>query len=148
MQPRSSALYWTDTLSVNTLPAGRVATAEANLKLATAERKVLLLEREVSHLKRREGRYKDRLEAKGESLKDALGEAQEARTQTVMAEERIDTLEALLGDVRKDLVRYKGWWLTEYHSMKVVIGLLPDPDYVHDIAMSSKARFETYSASL
>ncbi|TEB04050.1 hypothetical protein FA13DRAFT_1723397 [Coprinellus micaceus] len=50
---------------VNTLPAGRVATAEANLKLAQRRERSCCSSGRC-HLKRREGRYKDRLEAKGD----------------------------------------------------------------------------------
>ena len=113
--------------------------------MGLAEERIRALDKLVSQLTRREHRLKKTLAEKGELLKDAQGEVQEARTQVVMAEERIDRLEAVSETLRNDLIRFRGWWLTEYHSMKVVLGLLPDPDCVHDIAMSSKARFELYT---
>ncbi|KAF6761428.1 hypothetical protein DFP72DRAFT_1062420 [Ephemerocybe angulata] len=44
--------------------------------------------------------------------------------------------------------RYRGWWLTEYYSLKVLGQLVPYPENVSAIMASAHARYEAYSESL
>lgn len=99
---------------------------------------------------------RERLQDKGEALKDALMEAETAQTallrvedcaaQLATAREEIEDTKATIEDLKVEAAKYRRWWLTEYHSLKVVADLLHNRDEVQDIISSSHERFLTYSA--
>jgi hypothetical protein len=85
---------------------------------------------------------------KAELLKDARGERDEARTECVKAEEALEEKEKTLEVVTREANRYRGWWLTDYYSLKVVISLVPNKEEVEAISAASRDRFAAYSAVL
>ena len=101
---------------------------------------ILRLERSEQHLKRK-------LAEKAELFKDMKVERDEARTEWLRAEERLEERGELLSAINRDLDRYRGWWLTEYYCLKVVLKLIPDWERkgVEAISASSLARFEEHS---
>lgn len=104
----------------------------------------------IGRLERAERRLQQQLRLKTELIKDTKAAAEGAQTALIVAEETITDLEASLRNVRGEADRYQGWWLTEYHSLKVVLARLPPHERreYKQIASSSKARFLTYCSDL
>jgi hypothetical protein len=42
------------------------------------------------------------------------------------------------------LERYRSWWLNEYIMVKLLLGMIQDPEEVEIIAESSHAQYEAY----
>lgn len=93
-----------------------------------------------------------------EALQDAKMEADSAQTKLLKfeeatvklleAEEKMHALKRAVRTHKHDEERYRRWWLTEYHSLKLVLQLIPNPEDVEAISASSKARFASYSTGL
>ncbi|TEB24444.1 hypothetical protein FA13DRAFT_1714729 [Coprinellus micaceus] len=107
-----------------------------------------VLKGRIRELESSERRLRDKLAIRGELLKDARGEREEARTECVKVEEALEEKEKTLEAVTNEANRYRGWWLTDYYSLKVVLGLVPNKEDVEAIASASRDRFITYSAAL
>ena len=43
--------------------------------------------------------------------------------------------------------RYRSWWLNEYIMVKLLLGMVQDPEEVEIIAESSHARYEEYCSN-
>lgn len=85
---------------------------------------------------------------RGELLKDTKGERDEARTECMKAEEALEERGLQLEAMTREADRYRGWWLTDYYSLKVVLGLVPNKKDVEVIGAAAHSRFATYSAAL
>ncbi|TEB19264.1 hypothetical protein FA13DRAFT_1719018 [Coprinellus micaceus] len=103
------------------------------------------LKERIAEIERSERRLKLQLQRKAESVKDAKVEKDEARTEWLKAEEKLEEMERTVETLRREAERYRGWWLTEYYSLKVVLGLVPNKQDVEVIASSARGRFVTYS---
>lgn len=99
----------------------------------------------IEKLERSEKRLKIQLQGKAESVKDAKVTMEEARTEWLKAEERLEEKERSVEALQREAERYRGWWLTEYYSLKVVLGLVPNKEDVEVLASSARARFVAYS---
>jgi hypothetical protein len=60
----------------------------------------------------------------------------------------VEELEELVQVLSKDLRRFRGWWLTEYLSLRALLQLVPDKADVGHLMSSAEARFQVYSAPL
>ena len=128
---------------VQTRAATRPEREAAKLKAEIAA-----LTRRIREYERSERRLKKQMGVKAELIKDARGERDEARTECVKAEEALEEKEQTLEIVTREANRYRGWWLTDYYSLKVVLGLVPNKKEVEAICAASRDRFLTYSAAL
>ena len=109
----------------------------------------------IQRLERSKGRLQEQLQDAKESLQDARREAESAQTELlkvdeaacalVKAEERVKILRNVAKALRNDGDKFRRWWLTEYHSLQVVLKLVPNPEDVEAISASAGARFEAYS---
>jgi predicted RNase H-like nuclease (RuvC/YqgF family) len=109
---------------------------------------IKMLKGHIERLERAERRLKDQLRKKSECVKDAKGQMEEARSECVIAEENLEEKEQAMEALGREADRYRGWWLTEYYSLKVVLGLVPNKDDVEVIAASARGRFATYSEAV
>ncbi|KAF6760741.1 hypothetical protein DFP72DRAFT_843030 [Ephemerocybe angulata] len=99
-------------------------------------------------LERSEQRLKVQLAKAKEARKDALVDLEETRTQLLFAEEKLDSREISLEVYKSRAEQYRGWWLNEYYSLKVLSHLVPRPDDIGPIMDSAHARFTMYSDSV
>ena len=93
-------------------------------------------------------RLKTQISREKDALKDARAEVEETRVQLVLAEERLDCMEASMLTLRRDYNRYHGWWLTENHSLKAVLQEVPKRKWdagLQAIASSSNRRYLSYT---
>ncbi|KAJ3546961.1 hypothetical protein NMY22_g1842 [Coprinellus aureogranulatus] len=106
------------------------------------------LKRRVIALQRAESSLKARLRNKSEAMKDTKGELQEARTECLKAEEALDEKEREVETLQREADRYRGWWLSEYYSLKVVLGMMPYRKDVEAMASSAKDRYRAYASAI
>lgn len=100
-------------------------------------------------------KLRERLQDAKEALQDARMEADNTQTELLKAEEatsaltiaeaRIKKLRDSAAVLKSDGDKFKRWWITEYHSLQVVLKLIPNPEDVEAISASARARFENYS---
>ncbi|KAJ3549636.1 hypothetical protein NMY22_g802 [Coprinellus aureogranulatus] len=105
------------------------------------------MKQKIQAFERSHKRQKTQLRMKAEQLKDAKTELEEARVQVVMLEEKMDKMEATERILVRGLQRYREWWLTEYYSLRALLGMIPDKADVEAIASSAHGRFMHYSAA-
>lgn len=103
------------------------------------------LKARVRQLESSERRLKTKLRHDKELLEDARGTLEEVQNELLDAEEELDKSEGILKATRQEVDRYRGWWLNEYYSIKVLLQLVPNPREVAAIAATSHSRFMTYS---
>ena len=72
-----------------------------------------------------------------EELKDSQEEAADIQ-------QRLEASDAELQRTRRELERFKGWWVNEYCFVKILLQMVPDPEEVDAIAESSHGRFARY----
>ncbi|KAJ3503517.1 hypothetical protein NMY22_g18225 [Coprinellus aureogranulatus] len=113
-----------------------------------SERTIAELKARIQDLERSEKRLKDRLGEKGEELKDHKEEAKGRLLLLVEAESKLEEMEHSLRNAQVEGNRYRNWWLSDYHSLKAVIQLIPRRHDVEAIASSSLARYKTYRGDL
>jgi chromosome segregation ATPase len=102
------------------------------------------LKLKIQSLERSQGRYRQKAEGKAEKLRDVKVELEEARNQAIEMEEKVEEMRESM----RVLERYRRWWLTEYHSLQALIGLIPDRRDVEAIASSADERFRWHYATL
>lgn len=105
------------------------------------------LELKIHDLERSKSQYRAQLRAKAEHVKDTKADLEETRTQLVMAEEKVDEMEQLIERLLRTVERYRGWWLTEYHSLRALLVLVPDSEDVEAITSSAHARYRVHAAA-
>jgi chromosome segregation ATPase len=105
------------------------------------------LKHRLQVLERSERNLKLKLLKRKEDLKDVMTELQGTRTELILAEEKIGEMGDQLHLTRREFEKYRGWWLTEYYSLKVVLDLVSRRDNVEEIASSSRARFLAHSGA-
>lgn len=81
-------------------------------------------------------------------MKDERAALEETRTQLIMAEEKVEDMEKLVRVLLKDLNQFRGWWLTEYLSLRALLELVPDKADVEPLMSSAEARFKIYTTTL
>ncbi|KAJ2914413.1 hypothetical protein MD484_g6008, partial [Candolleomyces efflorescens] len=101
------------------------------------------LEMQARRLQRSEKRLKSQLLQLKEDMKDVQGELQETRTEFLNAMERLDEEEARAMDLETGVDQFRRWWLNEYHFVRLLLQMVPDPREVEVIAASSHARYRT-----
>lgn len=104
----------------------------------------------IHGLERTERRLKKQLLEERERLKDSKVDAEGARNSLVLMEEKICEAEATIAALRQDVERFRGWWLNEYYSLKVLLTLVPQESKgdVRHIVHAAHARFATWSTSI
>ncbi|TEB25639.1 hypothetical protein FA13DRAFT_1796333 [Coprinellus micaceus] len=122
------------------------ATLEKSSRKARAE--VASLTLKIQNLERAQRRYRRQVQEKTENLKDMRVEVEETRLQLALMEEKMDEAKAKAGRLSTELNRYRAWWLTEYHSLQALLGLVPDRRSVEAIASSAEDRFRVYYGTL
>ena len=107
-------------------------------------------------MRRTERRLKAQAQRRKEELQDLKDELAGTRTEVVLLHERMgdlkDTLNetrATLDQARKHVDQFRGWWINEYHFVKVLLRMLPPSQRkgVDNIAVSSHARYQSFFGS-
>lgn len=80
-----------------------------------------------------------------EKAEAELMKNEDARAQLAAAEEKLQELAEAMKIAKRDATKFRRWWLAEYHSLKVVVSLLPDSGDIEHFLSSSQARFASYS---
>lgn len=58
-----------------------------------------------------------------------------------VAEQQLEGSNISLGTANLAVSRYRRWWLNDYHFIKVLLTMIPNPQEVAHIAESSHARY-------
>ncbi|KAJ3494081.1 hypothetical protein NMY22_g20125 [Coprinellus aureogranulatus] len=103
------------------------------------------LRSQIEGLHRAEKRLKSRLRDKTEGMKDMNVELDEARAEAVQLEEQMEGMKVKGQVLQSNLERYRRWWLTDYYSLKVVLGLVPNQEEVKHIAEGAHGRYKAHS---
>jgi predicted methyltransferase len=80
-------------------------------------------------------------------VKDLRVEVEEAWAEVLRAEDKVDEMTAGMDELRRDFNQYRGWWLTENRSLKLVLRDVPKRKWnagLQAIASSSYGRYMTY----
>lgn len=109
-----------------------------------AEQTIEELRARLICLERSEKRLKIQSRLRSEALRDIKAEARGSLLLLVEAESKLVEAEGSLEATRKERDRYRNWWLTEFHSLKAVIQLIPRRHDVEAIASSSLARYRSF----
>ncbi|KAJ3510731.1 hypothetical protein NMY22_g15882 [Coprinellus aureogranulatus] len=108
---------------------------------------LLSMKSKIQNLERSQGRYKTQLQMKAEQVKDMKVELEEARTQLGLMEEKMDEMVEEARILARELQRYRAWWVTEYYSLRALLGMIPNKADVEAIASSAEDRFKIHSTS-
>ncbi|KAF6744226.1 hypothetical protein DFP72DRAFT_1078932 [Ephemerocybe angulata] len=117
-----------------------------NYRIAELEDSTAALKARIVELERSEKRLKKQLQQKREELKDDRSELGGIRLEVVDALERVDEQKKQIANLRKQIDRFRSWWLNEYHFVKVLLDIVPNPKDVEVIANSSHSRYKVYCA--
>ena len=112
---------------------------------AKLKTEIALLRARIQSLERSENRLKQQIRDKLETMKDMKVEMDQAKNEALEAEERREETTVHVQELERDLEKYQGWWLTDYYSLKVVLGLVPNKQDVKHIALASRARFKEHT---
>ncbi|TEB30831.1 hypothetical protein FA13DRAFT_1791984 [Coprinellus micaceus] len=129
-------------------PPGRSLRAAVQNEGRVAKEMVEVLRREVHRLESSERRLKGLLHSERERLKDMKVEVEASRSALVLAEEKLHDAEEVKAELMHDLNRFRGWWITENHSLKAILTYIPKNKRdagLEAIVGSSRSRFMTYS---
>lgn len=96
-----------------------------------------------------ESRLKKQLADEKERIKNSKAEAEGLMTLLVLAEENIEQARAMSATLKLNVDRYRGWWLTEYYSLRAITALLPadQMEDVSHIVQSAHSRFESFTST-
>ena len=127
--------------------AGYAASASLRLKLAAAH--IGHLEVSIRSLEATNHRLRRELQAARRDQKDLEGELQEAQQDMEDIQERLGKAEDSALAARSEADRYRGWWLSEYHFVKVLLQMLSvcQRKEVELIAASSHARYYYHNSA-
>jgi hypothetical protein len=78
----------------------------------------------INTMERTEQRVRKQLRDEKERFKDSKAYGEGLLNLLVLVEEKVSTGEALTAMLRCDIDRYRGWWITEYYSLRAVLGML------------------------
>lgn len=135
----------------NSCPVGaHHATAVARWQPRRAQAEVKELEARIERLEHSERRLKSQVAKEKELVKDLRVEVEESRAELVRAEERLGEMEADAAALLREFNQYRGWWLTENRSLKVVLREVPKCKWdagLKAIASSSEGRYMAYSVN-
>lgn len=121
--------------------------AEDKFRMEIAVEAIDSLNIRIHKFERNEQRLRRQLKEEKDRMKDSKAEAEGALRLLVLAEEKICEIEAAMAILRQDVDRYRGWWLTEYYSLKALLSMIPRDrrgDAYH-FAEAAHARFATFS---
>ncbi|KAF6742405.1 hypothetical protein DFP72DRAFT_1081942 [Ephemerocybe angulata] len=104
------------------------------------------LKARIVELEGSERRLKRLLREKREELKDEKSELGGARNQLLDAQGEVEDQKEKIDGLKRGLDRYRGWWLNEYHFVKILLDMVPNPEDVAVIAASSHSRYRVYSS--
>lgn len=105
-----------------------------------------MLQHRIAQLERSEKLGKKKLIQVKEELRDAKSDLGGVREEVLDLQEKLDGAEHALGAARGELQRYRGWWLNEYHFVKLLLTMIPAKmaGDVQAIAASSHARYSDW----
>ncbi|TEB30439.1 hypothetical protein FA13DRAFT_1710451 [Coprinellus micaceus] len=103
--------------------------ASTRQQLLRAQTEIEELQAQVERMDRSERRLKKRVSEGQELVKDIRVEVEEARAEALRAEGKADEMAAGMEALRRDFNQYRGWWLTENRSLKLVLHDVPKPFY-------------------
>ena len=129
--------------------AGRHIPDAAPLRVKLAAAHIHHLETYVERLEKRNRRLRRELRSARQENKDLEGELQETQQDMEDIEGRLERAEDSNRRAKSEADRYRGWWLSEYHFVKVLLQMLSayQQEEVKAIAASSHARFYYHSSS-
>ncbi|KAF6744220.1 hypothetical protein DFP72DRAFT_857819 [Ephemerocybe angulata] len=100
---------------------------QTSLEIAFYKGKIANLHARAERAERSQKRMKAQLTKEKELRKDTAVELEETRNELLDMEERLDTMNQTLKRYQAEAERYRGWWLNEYYSVKVLARLVPRP---------------------
>ncbi|KAF6745747.1 hypothetical protein DFP72DRAFT_856053 [Ephemerocybe angulata] len=95
-------------------------------------------------LERSERRLKKQLRDVREELRDKKSELGGVTSEFLDAQSKVEEQTYHMDGLRKQVDRYRGWWLNEYLFVKILLDLVPCPKDVEEIASCSHDRYRTY----
>jgi hypothetical protein len=121
--------------------------AEDRFRMEIAVEAIDSLNIRIHKLEKSEQRLRRQLKEEKDRMKNSKAEAEGALNLLVLTEEKMCEIEAVMAVLRQDVDRYRGWWLTEYYSLKALLAMIPRDRRggVYHIAESAHARFATFS---
>ncbi|KAJ3526687.1 hypothetical protein NMY22_g10071 [Coprinellus aureogranulatus] len=122
---------------------------QERFRLEHAIQTIDALNMRIQKLERTEQRLKRQLRQEKERHKSSKAEGEGALNLLVLAEEKLSDVEAVMAVLKRDVDRYRGWWLTEYYSLRAVLTMLSreQREDVHALAQSAEARFMTFQTA-
>ncbi|KAJ3543474.1 hypothetical protein NMY22_g3126 [Coprinellus aureogranulatus] len=113
-----------------------------------AERAIIdELRARILKLERSEKRLKVRSRERLEELKDLSEEAKGRLILLVEAESKLEETARSLQIAREEAIRFRNWWLAEYHGLKAIIQLIPRRHDVEAVAAEAAARYKAFGGN-
>ncbi|KAF6741220.1 hypothetical protein DFP72DRAFT_862822 [Ephemerocybe angulata] len=113
------------------------------LEEADASRRMIQqLHAKIQWLETSRRQFRRQLGLRTEALRDARGDAKSAANELLELQKEVDHQKEELNKLRDEVNRYRSWWLSEHHFVKVLLGLVPQAKRadVRLIGAASQAR--------
>ncbi|KAF6760399.1 hypothetical protein DFP72DRAFT_1062781 [Ephemerocybe angulata] len=120
--------------------------SENGLEEADASRRMIQqLHAKIQWLETSRRQFRRQLGLRTEALRDARGDAKSAANELLELQKEVDHQQEELDTLRNEVNRYRSWWLSEHHFVKVLLGLVPQAKRadVRLIGAASQARYRT-----
>ncbi|TEB22933.1 hypothetical protein FA13DRAFT_1715750 [Coprinellus micaceus] len=144
--PHASLPQQTPVADAQRLPGEGVVAMERH-RMAHAIGTIDDLTIRIKAMERTEQRLRKNLGEMKERFKNAKADGEGLLNLLVLAEEKVSTAEAVTSMLKDDVNRYRGWWITEYYSLRAVLGMLPQDqrDEARLIEEAAEDRYTTWS---
>ncbi|TEB34015.1 hypothetical protein FA13DRAFT_1789206 [Coprinellus micaceus] len=126
---------------------GFVLAEVERFRLEHAIETIDLLNERIKAIERTEHRLRKQLRDEKERLKDSKAYGEGLLNLLVLAEEKMSNAETVTATLRCDIERYRGWWITEYYSLRALFGMLSREQRV-EARVIREAAEERYTAWL
>ncbi|TEB08722.1 hypothetical protein FA13DRAFT_1806963 [Coprinellus micaceus] len=126
----------------------RARATTARQQLHSAQTEIDALKADVQRLEHSGQELKNLVSKEKGLAKDAKVEAEGSNAELRRARERLDEMRVSMDALMREFNQYRGWWLTENRSLKVVLREVPKRKWntgLQAIASSSHSRFMSYS---
>lgn len=120
---------------------------DERFRLEHAVQVIDTLNARINGMERTEQRLRKQLRDEKERLKDEKANREGLLNLLVLAEEKVLTAETLTAVLRCNVDRYRGWWITEYYSLRAILGML-SRDQVVEARVIGEAAEERYASWL
>jgi DNA repair exonuclease SbcCD ATPase subunit len=128
----------------------RAQATTAHQQLRSAQTEIDALKADIQRLEHSGQELKNLVSKEKGLAKDAKVEAEGSNAELRRARERLDEMRVSMDALMREFNQYRGWWLTENRSLKVVLREVPKRKWntgLQAIASSSHSRFMSYSGS-